>query len=77
MVTPPTNQTIAARVREAMAAADESEQSVAEATGIARTTLRRRLTGNSAFTTDELVPVSRHLGLPLMHFLADEEQVSA
>jgi len=76
MVTPPTNQTIAARVRVAMDEAGQSEKSLADVTGIARSTLRRRLTGGSPFTTAELAAVAPVLEVRLVDLLADEESAA-
>jgi transcriptional regulator with XRE-family HTH domain len=49
-----------------------TEKGLAEATGIPRTTLQRRLTGTSDFTVSELDALARHLGIPLVELLADE-----
>jgi len=76
MVTPPTNQTIAERVRAAMVEANESEVTLADATDIPRTTLRRRLGGNSDWLTGELTAITSHLGIPLVELLADEPSVA-
>lgn len=71
MVTP-TNLTIAQRVRAAMDQAGDSEVKLADDTGIPRTTLRRRLTGNSDWMTSELVAISKRLDVSLIELLADE-----
>lgn len=76
MVTPPSNQTVAARVRVAMEQAGHSEKSLADITGIARSTLRRRLTGGSPFTTAELAAVAPVLEVKLVELLADEESAA-
>lgn len=52
---------------------DLSEVILADDTGIPRTTLRRRLTGNSDWLTGELVAISARLDVPLLDLLADEE----
>lgn len=72
MVTPPSNHTVAQRVRDAMEEQGQTEKGLAEATGIPRTTLQRRLTGNSDFTVTELDALARHLGIALVDLLADE-----
>jgi plasmid maintenance system antidote protein VapI len=43
-----------------MASAGVSTKSLAEATGIPRTTLARRLTGNSPWTLEELDLLAQH-----------------
>lgn len=72
MVTPPSTRTVAQRVRDAMEQKSLTEKGLADVTGIPRTTLRRRLTGNSSFTLNELDAIARYLGLPLVDLLADE-----
>jgi hypothetical protein len=73
MATPPTNRTIAERVREAMETADRSEVTLALDTGIARSTLRRRLAGTTPWLTSELVAIASVLDVGLLDLLADEE----
>ncbi|MBF6187593.1 helix-turn-helix domain-containing protein [Nocardia farcinica] len=53
---------VAARVRAAIEESGLSERQVAEITGIARETLRRRLVGKTAFTIDELEAIAHELG---------------
>ena len=72
MVTPPTTRTVAERVRSAMVDKGQTAKSLAEAAGIPRTTLARRLTGNSSFTLNELDAIAPLLGLTAAHLLADE-----
>lgn len=72
MVTPPTNSTIAERVRSAMDAAGISEVVLSETTHIPRSTLRRRLSGESDWLTGELTKISARLDVPLLALLADE-----
>lgn len=76
MVSPPSNQTIAQRVRVAMDDSGQSEKSLADETGIARTTLRRRLSGGSSFTTAELTSICPLIGASLIDLLADEESAA-
>lgn len=45
-----------------MDSASVSTKALAEATGIPRTTLVRRLTGNSSFTVEELELIAQHFG---------------
>lgn len=52
---------VAAKVAEAMEAGGWSEKAIAEATGIPRVTLRRRLAG-AAFTVAELHAIAATLG---------------
>jgi excisionase family DNA binding protein len=61
---PPTNSTIAERVRAAMEEAGVSEVVLADDTGIPRTTLRRRLTGLSDWLTGELTPQTAQTAEP-------------
>lgn len=71
MVTYP--QALAAVVRDSMAARGVSEKALAEGTGIARTTLIRRLrTGD--FTANELVAVAEHLGTDVLALTQDAQQ---
>lgn len=72
MVTPPSTQTVAGRVRSAMEEQGQTEKGLADATGIPRTTLRRRLTGNSPFTLNELDVLAPLLGISLVDLLAEE-----
>jgi len=57
------SQRVAARVRAAIEESEHSERGVADITGIARETLRRRLAGQTAFTIDELEAVADALNL--------------
>lgn len=52
---------VASSVAAAIQAAGESTKSVADATGIARVTLIRRLTGTTPFTVAELALIAHHL----------------
>jgi len=52
---------VARSVAAAIEAAGESTKSVADATGIARVTLIRRLTGTTPFTVAELALIARYL----------------
>lgn len=76
MVTPPTNRTVAQRVRTAMELAGQTPKALADATGLPRTTLNRRLTGNSDFTLHELSVLAPVLGLTIGDLLADEPSVA-
>lgn len=73
---PPTNHSIAERVRAAMDAAGQSEVVLADATDIPRTTLRRRLSGRSNWMTSELTAICEHLDVPLLSLLSDETSVA-
>lgn len=53
---------VAGSVAEAISEAGETSTSVADATGIPRSTLRRRLLGSSPFTVAELGLIAGHLG---------------
>lgn len=59
----------AAQVAAAMSDAGKSEVAVSEATGIPRSTLKRRLSGFSSFTVDELQRVADLLEVPVTTLL--------
>lgn len=56
-----TGAAVAEAVRAAIAARGTTQSAVAEATGIPRVTLVRRLTGFSSFTVDELARIAKVL----------------
>lgn len=60
---------IAARVTAAMAAADINRMQLANATGIARTTLNRSLAGGREFTVPDLIRIGKVTGNNLADFL--------
>ena len=60
----------AAQVRQAMADQQLSQVALAEATGIPRVTLIRRLNGQAPFTVTELAAVAAELGMTPADFLA-------
>lgn len=66
-----TTERIAASIREAMASKNVSQAALSDSTGIARMTLRRRLTGGSDFTVGELHLVCRDLDLDVPSLLAE------
>lgn len=55
--------TVAAEVNSRLAELNETVAGLVQATGIAERTLRRRLTGRSAWTTDEIDAVATALGM--------------
>jgi hypothetical protein len=59
------NRTVASNVQDAMDAATPKQNlfSMERGTGISRTRLRLRLTGNSDWKTSEMALVSKHLGI--------------
>lgn len=63
---------LAAVVRDAMAARQVSEKAMAEATGIARTTLARRLRSGD-FAVNELVLVAAHLRTTVVALTSEAE----
>lgn len=70
MDTNPTfHEQVARNVAAAVSAAGETTKNVAEATGIARMTLTRRLTGATPFTVAELALIARHLDLTPDEFM--------
>lgn len=61
---PPTyNEALAAVVEQAIADGGQSQNGIAEATGIPRTTLIRRLRGHQSFTAEELHGIANVLGI--------------
>lgn len=56
---------VAKTVTESLKAGGYSEKAMAEATGIPRVTLRRRLSGTSPFNVSELDAIARTLGIPI------------
>lgn len=59
-------------VKEALAAAGLSERQASDQTGIALTTLNRKLRGQAPFTAPELRKLGRLLGVKASTLLADE-----
>lgn len=57
--------------------AGHSQQSIAEATGIAVNTLGRRLTGRSPFLLTELGVIARELDVKVSDLIAQAEQDAA
>ena len=64
------NKAIAAVARNLMSEAGHNPATLAKASGMARTTLDRRLTGLSPFTTAELASLARVLNTDLITILA-------
>lgn len=62
----------AASIREAIDLAGHTPFSIAEATGIPRTTLNRRLLGASPFNTEELDAIALALGTNVTDLLMEE-----
>jgi transcriptional regulator with XRE-family HTH domain len=60
---------VAAKVRATMTAKGVSQVSLAEATGIPRVTLIRRLNGHASFTIEELAAIATHLGVDVASLL--------
>lgn len=60
------------RVTAAIEAAGESKLSIAEKTGIPRTTLWRRLNGLTSFYMEELHLIARVLDVPVTDFVVTE-----
>jgi transcriptional regulator with XRE-family HTH domain len=63
--------TTTAAVAVAMTSAGQTAGSMAKASGIAATTLRRRLSGRSSFTVNELDAVAQVLGVPIVDLLGE------
>lgn len=68
----PTTQMVATRVTGLMDSSGVSTKALAESTGIPRTTLVRRLTGNSAFTLEELDLIAGEFETTALALLLDE-----
>lgn len=69
MDTTSTRKAVAAEVRAAIARAGLHPTAVADKAGISRTTFRRRISGDSPFTIDELVATANALGVDVSTFL--------
>ncbi|HEY9353775.1 MAG TPA: helix-turn-helix transcriptional regulator [Nocardioides sp.] len=63
------SERVARRVRSVMDAAGMSQNELADRSGIARVTLRRRLDGHSAFTLNESERIAAALGTSLDELL--------
>lgn len=63
-------QHVASAVSEAIDAAGETQLSVSEGAGIPRTTLIRRLRGQSPFTVAELERIASHLNVSVTSLIA-------
>lgn len=57
------------RVASAMKATGTSENALAERSGIARVTLRRRLDGHHAFTLNEAEAIAKALDVPVAELI--------
>ena len=70
MVTPTEySASVAHHVTQALQSNSQSVKATAEATGIARVTLTRRLTGRSPFNVAELEAIAQHLGTTVSDLL--------
>lgn len=76
-MTAPMTHLVAARVRDEMASRGVSVKELADATGLARMTLTRRLTGHSPFTIAELDTLSAHFGTTADRLMADARKAGA
>ena len=65
---------IATRVETALKEAGQSVRATAIATGIAYTTLDRKLKG-APFQVSELRRIGKHLGLPTSAFIPDDDEI--
>ena len=70
-------QTVAAAVRGLVAERGMSELFVAHESGIPRVTLRRRLSGQTPFTVQELAEVGRVLDITVLDIIKRSEAVAA
>jgi transcriptional regulator with XRE-family HTH domain len=71
------NTAVVQRVGTAMTLRGYSQKKLAEATGIPRVTLTRRLAGSVPFNVNEIAAIADALGYPLSYFLADDDQDGA
>lgn len=69
MDTTSTRRAVAAEVRAAIARAGLHPTAVADKAGISRTTFRRRISGQSPLTIDELVAIANALDVDVSTFL--------
>jgi len=67
------DQAIAAAVKAAMKESGVSTERLAQLTQIPYTTLYRRLTGTTSFTTSQLIQIGLHLGRPASSFVSAAE----
>lgn len=70
-------RTVAANCRAEAARRGRTTQDIADATGIHRVTLGRRLNGSSSFTINELVAIASYLQVRLSVLLAGVESAAA
>lgn len=70
-MTTTTAHLVASKIGEEMAARGVSIKELADATGIARMTLTRRLTGNSPLTMHELDAIAAHFETTADRLVAD------
>lgn len=69
-------EAVAAAVRAAIEEAKTNTFQVATATGIARSTLERRLLGVTPFTVRELKAIADHLGIPSASLMPSEDEAA-
>lgn len=70
-------EAVAQVVRAKAAAANRTPHALAENCGIPRTTLNRRLTGASPFTTEELFRIAADLGTSVVEIIEQAEGLAA
>jgi predicted transcriptional regulator len=68
---------LAAEVRAAIARAGTNATAISAGTGIPASTLYKRLAGESAFSTDELIEVARHLDVDVREFFPRSQKAVA
>lgn len=76
MDTHPASYRVALAVREHLRRAGKTQLDVVDATGIPRTTLNRRMTGNSPFTISELELIAAFLGITVTEIMQTSEQAA-
>jgi transcriptional regulator with XRE-family HTH domain len=77
-INPPsgTRKAVAAAVREAIARRKISERAVGDQVGMAQSVFSRRMTGEVAFTIDELVAIAAVLDEPLAGLIAGIDETN-
>jgi len=77
MATNNLDKTVALNVQAAMDEAGENLLSMERSTGITRSKLRRRLSGNCAWGTSELAVIAQHFGIQPADLFAPIEAAAA
>lgn len=76
MDTLPASQRVALAVRDHLRQAGKTQLDIVDATGIPRTTLNRRMTGNSPFTISELELIAGAIGVTVTEIMQASEDAA-